>query len=364
MSDRNDRVEERKRARTRCPVHELIARRWSPVAFREEPVEPEKLCSLLEAARWAPSSYNEQPWRFLAAARHDDPESHRRLVECLMDVNRRWAARAPVLILTIAKTRFSHAPQRENRHAFHDVGLATAQLTLQATALGLYVHQMAGFSPQKARERFAALDIPNPTPLFVLLVDEARRAGREDEARRLAQLAVALEYDTPALRALAHVETSLPTPTPSPASTPPPLAGKFGTLPSSSPTPQTEQGRYEWVVVERRPLTCVEQPGDELLLVVYVEDANGTPLSGIPLLAQGENDTQRFFTGLKADNPGYADLEVQENRYTVRVDRGQSEVALDLTMPIEGAKCSTISDTDEAATTMRGWVVRFRRVAP
>jgi len=217
---------------------------------------------------------------------------------------------------------------------------------------------------RKARERFAALDIPNPTPLFVLLVDEARRAGREDEARRLAQLAVALEYDTPALRALAHVETSLPTPTPSPASTPPPLAGKFGTLPSSSPTPQTEQGRYEWVVVERRPLTCVEQPGDELLLVVYVEDANGTPLSGIPLLAQGENDTQRFFTGLKADNPGYADLEVQENRYTVRVDRGQSEVALDLTMPIEGAKCSTISDTDEAATTMRGWVVRFRRVAP
>ncbi len=176
MGDRSDRVEERKRARTRCPVHELIARRWSPVAFREEPVEPEKLCSLLEAARWAPSSYNEQPWRFLVAARHDDPESHRRLVECLMDVNRRWAARAPVLILTIAKMRFSHAPERVNRHAFHDVGLATAQLTLQATALGLYVHQMAGFSPQQARERFA---IPEGyEPVAVLAV-----GYRDDPAR-------------------------------------------------------------------------------------------------------------------------------------------------------------------------------------
>nr|WP_290667661.1 hypothetical protein [Ardenticatena sp.] len=215
---------------------------------------------------------------------------------------------------------------------------------------------------RKARERFAALDVPNPTPLFTLLVDEARREGREDEARRLAQLAVALEYDTPALRALAHVATSSPPSTPSPTATPVPLASP-SPVPALSPTPQTQQGRYEWVVVERRPLTCAEQPGDVPLLVVYVEDADGTPMSGVPLLAQSENDTQRFFTGLKADNPGYADLEVRGQRYTVRVDRGQSEVALDLTMPLEGAKCSTVSPED-ATTTRRGWVVRFRQVVP
>jgi len=179
-----DDVEERKRARTRCPVHELIARRWSPVAFREDPVEPEKLCSLLEASRWAPSSYNEQPWRFLVAAKPNDPTGHRKLVECLMDVNRRWAARAPVLILTIAKSRFSHAPERENRHAFHDVGLATTQLTLQATALGLYVHQMAGFSPGKARELFG---IPEGyEPVAVLAIgyrDDPERADLPPELK-------------------------------------------------------------------------------------------------------------------------------------------------------------------------------------
>ena len=85
--------------------------------------------------------------------------------------------------------------------------------------------------------------------------------------------------------------------------------------------------------------------------------------SGVPLLAQSETDTQRFFTGLKPDNPGYADLEVAGSRYTVRVDQGQSEVALDLTMPSENAKCSQLS-TEDAATAIRGWVVRFRRVSP
>lgn len=211
---------------------------------------------------------------------------------------------------------------------------------------------------RKARERFAALNLTNPTPLFTLLVDEALREGREEEARRLAQLAVALEYDTPLLRALTHTATPTPMPTPSPTPSPDVVA-----TPQPSPSAEAVQGRYEWVVVERRPLTCAEQPGDAPLLVVYVEDADGQPLSGVPLLAQSETDTQRFFTGLKPDNPGYADLEVAGSRYTVRVDQEQSEVALDLTMPSENAKCSQLS-TEEAATAIRGWVVRFRRVSP
>jgi nitroreductase len=38
-----------------------------------------------------------------------------------------------------------------NRHAWHDTGMAVFSLTLQATALGLIVHQMAGFDVEKAR---------------------------------------------------------------------------------------------------------------------------------------------------------------------------------------------------------------------
>jgi len=57
-----------KPAPTQFPIHELLARRWSPRAFDERPIEVGKLRSLFEAARWAPSSNNEQPWRFILAS--------------------------------------------------------------------------------------------------------------------------------------------------------------------------------------------------------------------------------------------------------------------------------------------------------
>ena len=54
-------------------------------------------------------------------------------------------------MLTVASLKFARN-QKPNRHAFHDVGLAAANLVVQATSLGLVVHQMAGILPDKARE--------------------------------------------------------------------------------------------------------------------------------------------------------------------------------------------------------------------
>ncbi|MGH7472773.1 MAG: nitroreductase family protein, partial [Candidatus Methylomirabilales bacterium] len=58
-----------KLAETTHEIHALLRERWSPRAFADRIVEPEKLRSLLEAARWAPSSYNEQPWSFIVATK-------------------------------------------------------------------------------------------------------------------------------------------------------------------------------------------------------------------------------------------------------------------------------------------------------
>jgi len=52
-----------KLAKTDHPVHDLIARRWSPYGFEDRSVPAEDLRSLFEAARWAASCFNEQPWR-------------------------------------------------------------------------------------------------------------------------------------------------------------------------------------------------------------------------------------------------------------------------------------------------------------
>jgi len=145
-----------KPAETQLPLHDLLTRRWSPRAFSEQPVGPDIVLTLLEAARWAPSSSNEQPWRFVAATRKE-PVEFDRLLACLLEGNRKWAYRAPVLILSVARMDFEE-DGRPNRHAFHDVGLATENLLLQATALGLVAHPMAGFEIEKAR---ADLKIPS-----------------------------------------------------------------------------------------------------------------------------------------------------------------------------------------------------------
>jgi len=142
----------KKHAAADYPVLPVIEERWSPRAFADGGVEEEKLRSSFEAARWASSCFNEQPWRFVVA-RKSDSEAFGRLAGCLRPGNS-WAKGASVLILSVAAENFS-ANGKPNRHAVHDVGLATAQFVLQATALGLVVHQMAGFDRDLAREAAA-----------------------------------------------------------------------------------------------------------------------------------------------------------------------------------------------------------------
>jgi nitroreductase len=138
-----------KRVTTDHPVHDLIAERWSPYAFADRPVAVEDLRSLFEAARWAASSFNEQPWSYLVATR-EDPAEFAKLLSCLVEGNQAWAKAAPVLALGCTRLAFAR-DGRPNAAAMHDLGLASAQLALEATARGLAVHQMIGILPDKAR---------------------------------------------------------------------------------------------------------------------------------------------------------------------------------------------------------------------
>lgn len=141
-------------------VHELIARRFSPYVFEPKGVERDKLLSCLEAARWAPSSYNEQPWSFLIAER-DDEEAFAQMLDCLMEANQDWAKNAGVLLITVAAESFSRN-NKPNRVCDHDIGLAMGNLTLQATSLGLHVHQMAGINLSKTKQVYGIPDSHHP----------------------------------------------------------------------------------------------------------------------------------------------------------------------------------------------------------
>jgi nitroreductase len=137
-------------------IHELVRRRWSPRVFSAREVPADTLRSLFEAARWAPSSYNAQPWAFLVATK-EDRENFDRILSTLVEENRAWAKQASVLMLNAAKRKFDHDGSL-NRFALYDTGQAIAYLTLQATDMGLAVHQMAGFYLDKAREIFEVPD--------------------------------------------------------------------------------------------------------------------------------------------------------------------------------------------------------------
>lgn len=190
-------------------IHELLARRWSPRAFAARPVEPATLARLFQAARWAPSSYNAQPWAFIVATR-EDAEGYNRLLSTLVDVNRQWAQRAPVLVLAVAKLDFDHIPQ-PNRHAYYDLGQAVANLAVEATSRDLYIHQMGGFDARAARDLFAIPAGYEPVAVLALGYLEGAPEAQAGRTRKsLADFVYSGSWGRPAPLALETESPSQP----------------------------------------------------------------------------------------------------------------------------------------------------------
>ena len=157
-----------KKIETKATIHELIASRWSGRAYDSEKfVSEEDIISLIEAARWAPSCYGDQPWRFIIFNKATNEVAWQQAVDCLAEGNRAWAKEAPLLLLSVADSVLSQNGN-PNRWGQYDTGAATENLCLQATALGLMVHQMGGFDADKTRELFS---IPEQfTPMAMMTV--------------------------------------------------------------------------------------------------------------------------------------------------------------------------------------------------
>lgn len=148
-------LDEVKHGKSEVPVEDLFLRRWSPRAFANTSIDTDTLKAIFTAGQWAASSFNEQPWRFVLG-RKGDPV-WQRIFETLNSANQSWTKFAPVLFASFAKKTFSQSGAA-NRVALHDVGAASAQISLQATIRGLHTHGMAGFDPEKLAASFA---VPN-----------------------------------------------------------------------------------------------------------------------------------------------------------------------------------------------------------
>ncbi|OYP33112.1 nitroreductase family protein [Rhodopirellula sp. MGV] len=176
---------------TRHSVIDSIENRYSPYRFSSEPVPQELLAQCFEAASWAASSYNEQPWRFLLAGRENATEFER-MLGCLLEANQDWAKNAGALVLTAFRSKFTQN-EKPNRVALHDLGQAVAHFALQATKLGLQVHQMAGVNLSQVRTEYQIPDPFEPATAFAIgfpaqaapeSETEKQYANREQSARK------------------------------------------------------------------------------------------------------------------------------------------------------------------------------------
>ena len=155
-------------AQTSKPIHDLLARRWSPRAFDpNRPVSRDQLKVLLEAGRWAPYCNGDEPWRYLIWDKGRDPAGWQKAYDCLSENNKKWVKNVPLLMLSCAGSNFE-ATGKPNRWTQHDTGAASVSMALQAVAMGLVVHQMGGWDADKARAAFA---IPAEyTPMAMIAV--------------------------------------------------------------------------------------------------------------------------------------------------------------------------------------------------
>lgn len=172
-----------KTAEAATPVHPLVAERWSPRAFDPAALDDDAVRSMLEAARWAPSAMNHQPWRFVVG-RHGDV-AHKILAESLVEANRVWAGHAPLLLLAVARSH--EEDDRPRPTGSYELGLAVAQLVLQAEALGLHAHQMGGFDHGRVA---ADLGVPRRwQPVVTIAVGRAADPQSLPEPLRSRELA-------------------------------------------------------------------------------------------------------------------------------------------------------------------------------
>ena len=175
-----------KNAITSVPIHDLMHRRWSPRAYdANRPVTRAQLAALLEATRWSPSCNGVEPWRYLIWDRARDPEGFEKAFDTLSDGNKLWVKNVPLLMLSIASSD-PLPPDRPNRYTQHDTGMASMCLALQAVALGLIMHQMAGFNADKAR---AAFSIPAEyTPMAMIAIGYQGNTDVLDEETKKKEL--------------------------------------------------------------------------------------------------------------------------------------------------------------------------------
>jgi nitroreductase len=138
---------------------DVIKTRTSIRDYSDKEVEDEKIKYVLECARWAPSWVNKQCWRFIVVR---DKETIIALSKT--SIINRWLKHVPVIIVACGDPE-SSGTNNDIEYYTVDVAIATENLILAATDVGLGTCWIASFDEKKVKE---ILGIPNRIKVVTL----------------------------------------------------------------------------------------------------------------------------------------------------------------------------------------------------
>lgn len=143
-------------------LDQVLNRRRAYRALEDVEITQEMIEELAEAAALAPSCFNHQPWRFVFVHAREKLEK----IFTAMARGNEWTQKASLIIAVCSAEDLDCVIKGRSYYLF-DTGLATAQLILKATAMGLVAHPIAGYKENVVKE---LLCIPEEMTVITLVV--------------------------------------------------------------------------------------------------------------------------------------------------------------------------------------------------
>ncbi len=140
-------------------VLQSIRKRYSCRAYLDEPIEPQILAEIFEAARLAPSAKNLQDWRFVIVT---DKETKRQLAKAANDQT--FLQQSAAVIVACSNSDYVMSCGQPVGPI--DVSIALEHIALQAAELGLATCWIGSFSADKVRR---VLGIPAEIAVIELM---------------------------------------------------------------------------------------------------------------------------------------------------------------------------------------------------
>jgi nitroreductase len=160
---------------------ELVRHRGSIRGYKPEPIEEDKLLTVLEAARLAPTAHNNQPFRLIVIHTEGREE------ELSQIYGRPWFTQAPIVICIVGVPSEGWVREVDGKNYFEvDVAIVMDHLILAAHNLGLGTCWIGAFNPKAA---YDVLGLPeNVIPIAFTPLGYPDREPREKVRKSLNEL--------------------------------------------------------------------------------------------------------------------------------------------------------------------------------